>query len=401
MSEEKIKQSLELYDYFVNAVNEEFSRLLDFAKEFHEKYQIEKLNLPYHINIIDELHINENGHSRILTKLLEYRDLNGKYIFLQSLIDYIKRHIKSSEFAKLEISNPTITQEYKRIDLWVRDTNGYSIIFENKVFNAQDQEAQLSRYIEKTLDEQYALNRIFVVYLSNSGKEPDIQSWGKYQKDFVNRYCNLSFKDDILPWLKETVPSASNDRDMYLKYAIFEYIDYLEGLFGLRQIEKNMNMNLEQLINDHLHLEVCKSDEDRFTKLKDALIGINELQKEVDKIMHSYGKKILQEAVSSILQNDKVRCDDKKTDFTRLITSYNGKDILISIDWYSHYGPKLYCQVEYINHDQLSDDDILEKTLKNILTTNNNGTQRWKEFEIDDYFGVTECLKQVFNSIIK
>lgn len=399
MSEKSIEKSLELYDYVVNTVNEEFSKLLDFAKEFHEKYRIEKLKLPYHINVIDELHINENGHSRILTKLLDYRDQNGKYIFLQSLINYIKRHIKSSEFAKLEISSPTITQEYKRIDLWVRDANGYSIIFENKVFNAQDQEAQLSRYIEKTLDEQYMLDRIFVVYLSNSGKEPDVQSWGKYQKDFVNRYCNLSFKDDILHWLKEIASSTSDDRDVYLKYAIFEYIDYLEGMFGLRQIEKNMNMNLEQLINDHLHLEVCKSDEDRFKKVKDALIGINELQKEVDKIMHSYGKKILQEAVSSILQNDKVRCDDKKTDYTRLITSYYGKDILVSVDWYNHYGPKLYCQVEYINHDQLSDDDNLEKTLKNILTTNNNGTQRWKEFEMDDYFGVTECLKQVFNSI--
>ena len=31
---------------------------------------------PYHLNIIDELYINENGHSIILAKLLQYKSDN-------------------------------------------------------------------------------------------------------------------------------------------------------------------------------------------------------------------------------------------------------------------------------------------------------------------------------------
>ena len=35
---------------------------------FQKKEEL-KQELPYHINVIDELHINENAHSRILTQL--------------------------------------------------------------------------------------------------------------------------------------------------------------------------------------------------------------------------------------------------------------------------------------------------------------------------------------------
>ena len=39
----------------------EYKKLLD---SFQDRLKSERLNLPYHINVIDELHINENAHSR-------------------------------------------------------------------------------------------------------------------------------------------------------------------------------------------------------------------------------------------------------------------------------------------------------------------------------------------------
>lgn len=52
-----------------------------------EKIKEEWLSkLPYHLNVIDELHINENAHSRILTKLLQYKSESGRYEFLLYLM---------------------------------------------------------------------------------------------------------------------------------------------------------------------------------------------------------------------------------------------------------------------------------------------------------------------------
>ena len=118
---------------------------LDFAEEVVGTIVRNKHLVPYHLNLIDELHINENGHSRILYKLLEYLDPAGDYIFLKSLLKYIAKNCEA--FEKICVTNPEITQELCRIDLWVRDKD-YAIIFENKVYNATDQEAQIARYIE-------------------------------------------------------------------------------------------------------------------------------------------------------------------------------------------------------------------------------------------------------------
>ena len=71
MSEKEIESALKLYENIIHAVDIEYKKLLNFSREFHKRYMEEKLKLPYHINVIDELHINENGHSRILLKLLQ------------------------------------------------------------------------------------------------------------------------------------------------------------------------------------------------------------------------------------------------------------------------------------------------------------------------------------------
>ena len=139
MDEERIINTLKLCDEIYNSVIEEYRRLFGFAEEFVKLMHREERQLPYHMNVIDELHINENGHSRILLKLLQFKNEKGEYEFLDSLLRYVKDKNRISQFSNIQIKEPTITQEKARIDLWVRDKNtGYSIIFENKVYNAQD-----------------------------------------------------------------------------------------------------------------------------------------------------------------------------------------------------------------------------------------------------------------------
>lgn len=141
------------------------------AEKVAEIKKEEEKKIPYQLNIIDELHINENGHSRVLCKLLNYRDLNNNTpVYLLSLLKYIKEKYGSTnnDWAKLSISNNCIiTQEKKRIDLWVTDKNkntGYAIIIENKIYDANDQDNQIARYIETTLNEGFEDDHIFVIY---------------------------------------------------------------------------------------------------------------------------------------------------------------------------------------------------------------------------------------------
>ena len=210
--------------------------------------------VPYHLNLIDELHINENGHSRILYKLLEYRNPDGDYIFLKSLLKYISKNCEA--FEKICVTNPEITQELCRIDLWVRDrAGGYAIIFENKVYNATDQEAQIARYIECTQSNGYPLDKIFVVYMPQmDDKDPVDDSWGEYKEVFASRYVKFSFRNGVLPWLKSDVLPSIPDKDKLLKSAIEQYVNYLEGLFKQRESDKQLYIMVKNYIKEQLGL---------------------------------------------------------------------------------------------------------------------------------------------------
>ena len=83
------------------------------------------------------------------------------------------------------------------------------------MYDANDKEAQLERYINITKELGYDLSQIYVVYLSSrDGHGPDTQTWGSYKEEFEPRYVNLSFSDDIRAWLKRDVlPNLRNNRN--------------------------------------------------------------------------------------------------------------------------------------------------------------------------------------------
>ena len=254
MEEQQIKDIFHFVDSVLQHKSEEKHRsiqsALDLAEGVAGTIAKNKHLVPYHLNLIDELHINENGHSRILYKLLEYRTPDGDYIFLKSLLKYIARNCEA--FEKICVINPKITQELCRIDLWVRDKD-YAIIFENKVYNATDQEAQIARYIECTQGNGYPLDKIFVIYIpQKDDKDPVDDSWGEYKEAFASRYVKFSFRNGVLPWLKSDVLSSIPDKDKLLKSAIEQYVDYLEGLFKQRESDKILNTMLENYITEQL-----------------------------------------------------------------------------------------------------------------------------------------------------
>lgn len=272
----KEEQTLELIACLVQAeINLEISQFtkinrLSNSISMHLAEKREKL--PYHINIIDLLGANENAHSRILKHLLLQYSTN-RFEILESLLKYIA---KINPNFNLDVESPVITTEYERIDILVRDKT-YAIIFENKIHNAIDQEAQLSRYIDKVNAMGYKKKQIYILYLPrDDGKIPRDNSWGGYKNEFQERYMRLTYRNHILPWLQNVLLPNIRIKDVYLKSCVEQYIDYLEGLFSLRKIQIIMNKELKKTISDTLGLGT--SPENDYSILSEKIEEINHLR---------------------------------------------------------------------------------------------------------------------------
>ena len=252
-------------------------------ERYKEAYKNIKVKLPYHINVIDELYANENAHSRILAKLLQQKTPDNRYEIFESFIEYIKTEYKLDSFKNISIEKPVITQETERIDLWIRD-NKYAIIIENKIHYAVEQEKQLERYIKKTLDKEKNIKNIFVVYLSSRHEDPSDQSWGKYKEEFKERYLNLSFEVDILKWLNEKVLPNLKLKEVFLRSAIEQYIDHLNGIFGLREINKIINMELRDFIQKEF--ELGNNPIENINKLLNKREEINKVNNQISSLIN-------------------------------------------------------------------------------------------------------------------
>jgi len=206
-----------------NRVN--IKNLLKFLVEFREIYDTEKFDLPYHINLIDELHADENAHSRIFAKLLRYEE-KGKYPFLEKFLNDVCDFNLSIE--KPEVKN---VDSCGRIDIPIFDKK-YVVVIENKVTDkAPDQNVakggQLARYIE-TIKENYSrdIDEIYVIYTPKNKREPSDDCWKNkddfsYKEGFKCRFRSLSYKDCIYPWLKNKIqPTIVDSKDKYLSSAI-------------------------------------------------------------------------------------------------------------------------------------------------------------------------------------
>lgn len=256
-----------------------FDVINELSKSFMKVYDFEKSKLPYHINILDLLWANENAHSRIFAELLKQN--NGEqFELLKSFL------LKRTKF-NLTIVKPTITSEKGRIDLLVLDKE-FALIIENKIHNAGDQRAQLARYIEKVKNKGYRESQIYVLYLTrDENKIPEDQSWRiengiDYKDIFSERFIPISFKDDILPWLKDNVLPNCRIKDVYLKSTVEQYIDHLEGMFNSRKINNEMNKELENHIIKALDLKLTA--EKNYSTINQKIEELNKVKDQLDKL---------------------------------------------------------------------------------------------------------------------
>ena len=273
-----------------------FQSLLVFLAKFKYIYNKEKEKLPYHINLIDELHANENAHSRIFAQLLRYKE-KDTYPFLDNFLNDVcgfNIKIETPEIKKVDSCG--------RIDIPIFDKE-YVVIIENKVTDrALDQNGeeggQLARYIE-IIKEKYKreLQTIFVIYTPKYTREPSSECWENkdnvsYKDVFKDRFRSLSYRDVIYPWFKNIILPIIDAKNIYLRSAVEQYTDYLEGIFNLRNIDKKMNMELQKFIKKELELQ-----DDNPKKAMELLLEkemeLNETITQIQQLKNKYQRQII------------------------------------------------------------------------------------------------------------
>jgi len=235
------------------------AKAIKFSNIYSDKREELLLKSPFHFNLIDEVGANENAHSKILGKLLRYKE-QRKFVNLISLFDAVELDLKPV--------NPQITIETGRIDIAIFDDE-YAIIIENKIHYAPDQDKQIARYVNKVKREGYGIEQIYVFYLTQWGlKKPDEKSLPtNLKKELGKRYFEINFRHDMLPWL-ENIFSRCRQKDKNLIHGLAQYIDYLKGMLKIRKKDKVMNDTLNELIKKELSLSENYKNNDGILKEK-------------------------------------------------------------------------------------------------------------------------------------
>ena len=229
---------------------DEVERLLDLVEKYPKEREKKLGKLPFRYNVLEEVRVNENAHTRLLMRLLQY-DPARKDFF---------KDLEGKGFASPTMSKPKITVEKHRIDGLIQEEGEYAIIIENKVCGAVEQGQQLEKYIDKCKKGlQDDLGKVHILYLVNSqGQAPSEQTWGKYEsKSFGNRYKLLSYAEDIIAWIEElqkNFEGKTDDESKSLQAGIAQYLDYLRLMFKIDEYS-NKKKELTIYVEEKLGLK--------------------------------------------------------------------------------------------------------------------------------------------------
>ena len=319
----------------------EKDKLLEIAGHASKLLQEGLDRLPYSANAIDELHANENAHSRLLRMFLQYNGGRTWPVY-RTFLKLIKDRCSSFPF---DCHNPIFANEEGRIDLLITDNcsnQKWAIIVENKVCEAGDQDEQRARYINKTEAKGIPKQNIFVIYLTSDGTKKassySLTDEAKQKLCFKNevdkgRYIELNYRYDILPWIEKEVLLNVAIKEELLISSLKLYIDYLKGMFELRNDEQIIHNKIQKIMAKELQINTLQ---DGFKKKDDIII----LQNEIDGIIKEKAFDILeiylQKPLEKFLANIGGELLDldyySDTQFRCIIGMHNWQKVLFKIE---------------------------------------------------------------------
>lgn len=254
---------------------QKISENFELAKTLGEYYEQQKELQPYHINVIDELHANENAHTRILVQLLKYQTDGDKQI-MKSFF----KLIPNFDIDNHDITGASLFFNRDNIDGIIEKERDFAIIIENKIHWAVDQDKQIERYVNTEIEKGIPSDHIWVIYLTSDGRK-QAESYS-LTEDVLNilgdRYIELNYRNNILPWLKNDILPNCKLKEEWLISAIKQYIDHLEGMFGLRESQGMLRKKIQSKIEASIGCTKNMPIGETYDKLRSYLKMLGELQ---------------------------------------------------------------------------------------------------------------------------
>ncbi|NVZ71732.1 PD-(D/E)XK nuclease family protein [Pseudomonas costantinii] len=196
-------------------------------------------------------------HSRYLAFLLNPQGAHAAGTqLLQLLLDALN-------IEGFDCHDVTVDVEYRNVDILIRNAKRQAVIIENKLY-AEDQDAQLFRYLETLQGEGYQTYP--PVYLTLDGRDADPRSCLGID------YQRISYAADILPWLEQCQQWVI--REAAVRESLLQYIDLIAKLTFQNQGHAYMDA-LKQTLRQDNNLLVVRDLQKAYTEtLKDLQLEL-------------------------------------------------------------------------------------------------------------------------------
>lgn len=351
---------------------EQIAENFELAKELGDYYEEQEATLPFHINVIDELHANENAHTRILTHLLKYKE-DGKHVILSSFL----KQLPTFNVESFDIEKSKVYFNRDNIDGLIEKDGEYAVIIENKIHWAVDQDKQIERYVNTEIERGIPSDNIWVIYLTRDGqKKVEGYSLTKKTKEILgDRFLEMDYYHNILPWLKETVLPNCRVREEWLESAIKQYIDHLEGLFDIRDSRKGFRKKVQGKIANSIGCTKEMSRGEVYSRFHDYLHTLGELQNIVGNSMESLINPVIERLQNTTIEVlDELSPDEEISFYNGIHNGYyqvllNKWTTKVHFEWIPLNEKLLFSGIEYTFVLHVEQNDIQER-FKQVLNDN-------------------------------
>ena len=254
-------------------------------------------------NLFEMANLKEYRHSAILGYLLGRKE-QGKKVHLASFCNRLFGG--RLPCGKFDDAVEVLCEEWvdcpngkRPIDILIK-TNDFSLIIENKCRGAHDQDAQICDYWDGVKKCGFPEENIYVLYLPpmNTFSAPSDASIGIELKqrfsakgDLAGHLITCSYRDLILPWLKEDVLPNICYGSGVLADSLSCYIDLLEGMFAVRASSRDARIAICKKFGEW----IGQSDSGSLWKSATDCLG------EIDEVLSDKTQNVLAEKEANLL----------------------------------------------------------------------------------------------------
>ena len=280
-----------------------------------------------------------------------------------------------------------------RIDIFVQDTNGNTLIIENKIY-AGDQENQLYRYWKHAVSGKDNITNFQLVYLTLNGHKPSPFSTENEKKSIIKDtdYICMSYSQDIKRWLETCLKEISGKTKV--AEIIKQFIKTIENTSKEMKIDEEIKIAIEDGFNMDDNID------NKIKNLKSILKGLPEVTNNINLLLEQYQQEKFVEIMHGLPSCKNIKVEGKLNSYWCCRAYIKDEEININQIFVMHDWPQaMYCGVIFSKFDPELWNDIKEKC--KMYEDKNNNLSLLNSIGLNDYDSAIKKLQEILDYIIR